>query len=132
LPRHDMVFLGHETWRFQDGSREVRIRPQGRFTADSGEALLAAAVAGLGVALLPAFLAAPLLHTGELRRILPHHPPPETDLHVLRPPPGGHPPMKVRVLSEMLLARFGRDRAWEEIPAADARSLPHPTRIHRP
>lgn len=113
LPRYDLVGLGHETWRFLDGRREIIVRPHGRFTADSGEALLAAVITGLGIGMLPAFLAASSLKTGKVVQILPAFPSPETSLSLLRPPPNTHPPAQVAVMSEMSLtletAVVGRD-----------------------
>ena len=47
---------GTETLRFMDRGKTVLLHPRGRFKADNGEALLAAAVAGLGVAALPDFM----------------------------------------------------------------------------
>ena len=45
-------------------------RPRGRFTADSGAAELAGVVAGLGIAMMPAFLAGPAIERGEIVTLL--------------------------------------------------------------
>jgi len=47
---------GTEAWRFIVVGKTISVRPRGRFEADSGAALAAAAVVGLGVAALPDFL----------------------------------------------------------------------------
>ena len=44
---------GTEAWQFLDGDKTISVHPQGRFKADNGTALAAAAVAGLGIAWLP-------------------------------------------------------------------------------
>lgn len=53
LLTHQALMRGTETWQFMDGDKTISIHPQGRFKADSGTALAAAAVAGLGIAWLP-------------------------------------------------------------------------------
>ena len=52
-----------------DGKRFTH-RPRGRFTADSGPVELAGVVAGLGIAVMPAFLAGPAVGRGEIVTIL--------------------------------------------------------------
>lgn len=56
LSRHECLLQGNETWRFMVDGAIVAVRPQGRFKADNGSVLLAAAIAGLGIAALPDFL----------------------------------------------------------------------------
>jgi len=53
LLTHQALMQGTETWQFIDGDKTISIHPQGRFKADNGTALAAAAVAGLGIAWLP-------------------------------------------------------------------------------
>lgn len=48
LVGHDALMQGQEAWSFRDGRKLITLRPEGRFKADSGQALVAAAVAGLG------------------------------------------------------------------------------------
>src|SRR3546814_212791 len=45
---HQALMQGTEAWRFMAGDKIVTVQPQGRFKADKGTALAAAAVAGLG------------------------------------------------------------------------------------
>jgi DNA-binding transcriptional LysR family regulator len=95
---------GTESWRFRDGDKIVVVHPQGRFKADNGIALVSAALAGLGVVVLPAFLADEHIAAGKLVALLPEHPIPEAGLFIVRPP--GHPPRKVRMLTDFLLEQF--------------------------
>jgi DNA-binding transcriptional LysR family regulator len=106
LQTHPALMQGTESWRFRDGDKTVVVHPQGRFKADNGIALVHAALAGLGVIVLPAFLADEHLASGKLVRLLPEFPVPEAGLHIVRPP-GDHPPRKVRVLTDFLLEQFG-------------------------
>ena len=66
LAGHESVPHNDQVWVFvRDGRRET-FRPRGRFTSDSGQAELAAVVAGLGVAVMPEFLVGPAVGRGEL------------------------------------------------------------------
>jgi DNA-binding transcriptional LysR family regulator len=105
LLRHEALMQGTETWRFVNRGKTVLLHPRGRFKADNGEALLAAAVAGLGVAALPDLMIEPHITAGVLTPVLRDYPPPEAGLFVVRPP-GDFPPRKVKVLTEILLEHF--------------------------
>ena len=111
---------GGETWRFRaGGGRHVAVRPHGRFRADNGEALMAAALEGLGVAVLPTFLASAALRSGALLPLLAAFPMPDLGLHVVRPP-GGPAPARLRALIEFLAARFGPEPYWDPCWGAQA------------
>ncbi|WP_431810038.1 LysR substrate-binding domain-containing protein [Jejubacter sp. L23] len=68
------------------GNRVITVRSQGRFKADNGTALVAAAVAGLGIAYLPDCLTWQHVASGALVPIMTHHPPPPAGTYVIRPP----------------------------------------------
>jgi DNA-binding transcriptional LysR family regulator len=106
LLAHEALMQGTETWRFIDGGRTISVHPQGRFKADNGSALVAAALAGLGIAALPDFLVADHLASGALVSVMTRYPIPEAGIYVVRPP-GQHPPRKIRVLTELLIEHFG-------------------------
>jgi DNA-binding transcriptional LysR family regulator len=106
LLAHQSLMQGTESWQFMDEDKVVVIRPQGRFKADNGTALVAAALAGLGVAVLPEGLIAEHLASGALLPVMERHPVRPAGMFVVRPP-GQHPARKVRVLTEMLIECFG-------------------------
>lgn len=106
LLSHQALMQGTETWQFTDGDKTISVHPQGRFKADSGIALAAAAAAGLGIAWLPAFLVESYLASGALVSLMTRYPPPTAGMFVVRPP-GSHPARKVRVLTELLIEHFG-------------------------
>jgi DNA-binding transcriptional LysR family regulator len=125
LSSHEALLQnGAELWRFRDGRRVVTIRGEGRFKADNGQALVAAAIAGLGVALLPTFLAGPAIESGELAPVLLDYPIPEAGLYVVRPPPASHMPCKVQALTDLLLEHFGGRPPWDVPCASDGRASP--------
>lgn len=105
LLEHEALMQGTEEWQFMDGERPVTVRPQGRFKADNGVALLAAAVAGLGIAWLPETITREHVASGALVPVMTRYPAPPAGIFVLRPP-GQHPTRKIRVLIEMLIACF--------------------------
>lgn len=100
-----------------DGS-EVAIRAAGPLTANSGEALLPALTAGLGIARLPGFIVGPHIASGAVRVILPEWAPAPIGLHILTPPSALRP-ARVEALIAFLSARL-RD------PCAEAISRPAP------
>lgn len=103
---HEAILQGTEPWYFTDGGKPVTINPQGRFKADNGVAIAAAAIAGLGIAMLPDGLITEHLASGALVPVLADYPPPEFGIFVVRPA-GQHPARKVRILTELLIERFG-------------------------
>jgi DNA-binding transcriptional LysR family regulator len=113
LTRHEAVMQGSTSWRFLDGKREVKVPVNGRFESDSGEAVLAAALAGVGIALLPTFLAGEHLASGKLVPLLREFVIPEFGLYVVRPPPASHAPRKIAALADILAERFGGEPYWD-------------------
>jgi DNA-binding transcriptional LysR family regulator len=106
IVRHQALLQGTETWQFIDGDKKIAVHPQGRFKADNGTALTAAAIAGLGIAALPDFLTESALASGALVPVMSRYPLPEAGIHLIRPP-GRHPARKVRVFMELLIEHFG-------------------------
>ena len=104
---HQALMQGTEAWQFMDGDKIVNVRPQGRFKADNGTALLAAALAGLGIAWLPDGITDDHVASGALVPVMTRHLPPPAGVYVIRPP-SPHPARKVRVLTDMLIACFDK------------------------
>ena len=107
LLMHEALMQGTEAWQFTVEGRTVTVRPQGRFKADNATALIAAAVAGIGVAWVPDRLTDRYVEAGELVRVMTRYPPPPAGIFVVRPP-NSSPTRKVRVLTEMLIECFSR------------------------
>ncbi|NKL38463.1 LysR family transcriptional regulator [Rhizobium leguminosarum bv. viciae] len=102
---HQALMQGTEAWQFLDGEKIVNVNPRGRFKADNAVALVAAAVAGLGIAWLPDGITDQYIASGALLNLMPRHPPPPAGIYVVRPP-AQYPARKVRVLTEMLIECF--------------------------
>jgi DNA-binding transcriptional LysR family regulator len=121
IPRSPAELLDHdcliyallkvaEEWRFRDpGRRDVYSLPlEGRFAAASGAMLRQAALAGMGLAVLPSFMIAGDLAAGRLRRVLEDtFVGVELGIHAVYPE-GPRPPSKVRALVDLLVQHFRR------------------------
>lgn len=105
LLQHQALMQGTESWHLMNGDQVITVHPQGRFKADNGAALAAAAVAGLGIASLPDGLISEHLGSGALVPVMTRYPPPPAGIYVVRPP-GQHPTRKIRVLTDMLIECF--------------------------
>jgi DNA-binding transcriptional LysR family regulator len=66
LPTHGGVYV----WEFEKNGRELRVRVDGQLTYNTTAQMLAAALAGLGLAYVPAGLAKPHVAKGRLKRVL--------------------------------------------------------------
>jgi DNA-binding transcriptional LysR family regulator len=112
LAVHEHLVYGNEQWRFRVGNRWENVRLKPRLRADNGEMLRAAAAEGLGLCVLPTFIASPALQSGALLPLLRDFPMPEVGLHILMPP-GRAVTARVRALSDFLAGRFGPEPAWD-------------------
>ena len=93
-------------WRFAGpGGAEVAVRAQGPIAANSGEALVPALLAGLGIARLPGFIVGPHLQSGALVEILTGWSGGPIGLHLVTPPSQLRP-ARVETLIAFLAARL--------------------------
>ncbi|SCB18610.1 DNA-binding transcriptional regulator, LysR family [Bradyrhizobium shewense] len=76
LLAHEALMQSTEAWQLMDGDKIVTVRPQGRFKADNGTALVLAATAGLGIAYLPDSLTREYVASGALVPVMTRYPPP--------------------------------------------------------
>ncbi len=112
LAAHQILYYAHEQWRFRVRGRWENIRGPARMRANNGELLRAAAVAGLGICILPSFIASPGIEAGELEVILRDFPLEEGGLHAVMPP-GRATTARVRALVDFLVQRFGPEPEWD-------------------
>jgi DNA-binding transcriptional LysR family regulator len=89
-------------WRFfgPDGA-EAAVRPSGPLSSNSGDALLPALRAGLGIGLLPDFIVGPDIAAGTLEVVLVDWHGPPIALHLMTPPSALRP-ARVEALMEFL------------------------------
>jgi len=119
LPQHDSIGYAHlaagQVWQFQAAraggeTRPVRVRS--RFVANNGELMRGAAVAGLGLLMVPEFIVARELRDGALVRLLPGCRPVPTALHALYPRER-HLSPRIRLLVDHLAASLQPHPPWE-------------------
>ncbi len=120
---HEALMQGTEHWQFMDGDQVISVRPQGRFKADNGMALVAAAVAGLGLGYLPDGLTQTHRASGALVPVMTRYPVRPAGAYVLRPP-GAHPARKIRELIDLLSAYFEQSPNLEPPSAHNAATPP--------
>ena len=71
LAGHSVLHLETAGWKLMRGSETWEEVPAGRVQANSPELLIDLALAGAGITSAPDYFAAPYVHRGELRRVLP-------------------------------------------------------------
>lgn len=104
LPAASSLTLVNRAWMFRKGRRQEGIKPSGRVTSNSGNALVQAAVDGLGIATVPACYGRETLADGRLVRVLEDWASVETsDFHLVFPA-GRHMPVRVRKFIDYLQA----------------------------
>ena len=102
LLKHAAINRINDEWPLQHGDEVITVRPNARFTADSGAALVPAVIAGLGIALLPDFLITDHIEQGRMVVVMRDYPMPEAGVYVVRPP-GGSASSKVRALIDVMV-----------------------------
>jgi DNA-binding transcriptional LysR family regulator len=116
LDRHRGVFYtnrGVADWRFVGPKGDaVVVRGQVAFRANNGTMVLDAAIAGLGIALLPTFIAGEAIRAGRLR-VIDLGAKPEAEWIYLAHAEGRQPSAKLRALAEHLRRSFGDPPRWE-------------------
>lgn len=116
LARHNCLCVSlmswGDEWRFAGKGGEVRIPVNGNFRSNGAEMLRAAALDGVGIAILPSWAVAEPLRAGLLRRVLADWEPPASTIYAVYP---GNRLMsaKVRAFVDHLARRFGRMPYWD-------------------
>ena len=85
---------------------------QGTLSANNGDVLRAAVLAGLGVARLPTFMVGRDLQAGTLRTVLTEYAPPDPSIYAVYPP-NRQLSRRVRLFIDFLADRFGPPPYWD-------------------
>lgn len=125
LAGHDLLLYANvgrgARWRFKVDGKWEQVSGRVRLRADNGELLREAACAGLGVVMLPTFIASPAIASGQLEIVLRDYPLEDVGLHIVMPP-GRAATARVRALVDFLAARFGPEPDWDPCFAAEGRA----------
>tara|TARA_R110000744_G_scaffold37639_4_gene86124 strand:- start:14704 stop:15588 length:885 start_codon:yes stop_codon:yes gene_type:complete len=110
LLEHECLGFSHTElrthWTFLTESGPMSVPVSGRLMVDSGEALMKAAIAGLGVMLQPLELVEKEMETGRLVEVLTNYPVPTRPMHLLYVPDRRMTP-KLRSFIDFTLSHFG-------------------------
>ncbi|MBN8770099.1 MAG: LysR family transcriptional regulator [Thiobacillus sp.] len=123
-PRHPKDLIRHEcfgyvlatrsSWAFSLDGKTEWFPVAGRLEANSGDALLAAAIGGLGITYLPTFIVETAVREHSLDILLPAFRAPELGIYAVFPS-NRYVPHRVRALVEYLAQRIGSKPPWDEI-----------------
>ena len=118
LSAHRAIYYtnrGVADWCFaEEGSSTARVvRAQPVLHTNNGDVMREAAVAGLGVALLPTFIAGQAIRSGELQAIDVGARVWGDEFVYMAHPDGRHPSARLRALADHLQATFGRPAVWD-------------------
>lgn len=109
LANHALLHYGHLgtdlTWPVRGGGSNGRLPVTPALCSNNGDVLKVACLAGRGITLLPAFIAAQELASGALVPVLEGFEPPPVALNAVYPP-DKYRPAKTRAFVDFLTARF--------------------------
>lgn len=115
LERHRGIFYtnrGVADWRFPGVNGAVIVRGRAGLRVNNGDMMRDAAVAGLGIALLPTFIVAEAIRAGALT-VIDIGAEAESELIYIAHPEGRRPSAKLRALADWLRQAFGDPPSWE-------------------
>ncbi|WP_201841178.1 LysR family transcriptional regulator [Microvirga zambiensis] len=124
LDGHRGIFYtnrGVADWRFETPDGAIVVRGKLALGINNGDMMRDAAIAGLGIALLPAFIAGPAVRDGILSEIDVGFKP-EAEFIYMAHPEGRNPSAKLRALADHLRRTFGNPPYWD--PKARADGIP--------
>jgi DNA-binding transcriptional LysR family regulator len=115
LAEHRGIFYtnrGTADWRFVDGDQAYVVQGDGDLVLNNGDMMLDAAIAGLGISLLPAFIVGQALRDGTLKKIDVGMQA-EPEFLYIGHPHGRKPSAKLRALAAWLKEAFGDPPYWD-------------------
>lgn len=105
-------FNPRDVWRLRGPGGDIAVPISGNLRLNDDEALTAAVMGGLGVALLPTFLIGRALHEKKLKAVLSNYVPSERHIFAVYLP-NRHVPAKVRAFIDFLVKRFSPRPYWD-------------------
>jgi DNA-binding transcriptional LysR family regulator len=112
LRNHSILGFAHggppRDWSFPNGKRSQRVNVAPRFTTNSSEATIAAAIAGHGIARVLSYQIADDLKAGRLQIVLPAYEPEPIPIHVVYAG-GNTAPARVRAFVEFTVSHLRAD-----------------------
>lgn len=118
LEGHRGIFYsnrGGADWRFERQGRTHVVHGQPVLVLNNGDMMRDAAIAGMGITLLPLFIISAALKHGTLR-IVDVGMEAEQEYIYIAHPDGRNPSVKLRALADWLRSAFGSPPYWDEYP----------------
>ena len=106
------TYYGKTVWHFERAAQPVAIAVSGNISANDSTSIVQAALSGAGVALLPTYLAAPLIRAGHLVVLLPQAKPRELSIHAVYAS-RKHMSAALRTMLDFLAERFAPEPSWD-------------------
>ncbi len=106
-------YFGRSLWHFDVDGESVAVPVHGNISANEALTLQQATLAGVGIAMLPTYLAAEKLRAGELIRLLPHARPRTLNLNAVYTS-RKHMPATLRSMLDFLAERFTDNPEWDQ------------------
>lgn len=125
MPRSPEELIGHQclvyslirdfsSWQLLDSEKRlIKTKIHPHLKASSGEFLREAAVADMGIALLPTFMVYEQIQCGELQPVLIDYKPPLINAYAIYPQTR-HLSQRVRAFVDFLVARFAGTPYWDQ------------------
>jgi DNA-binding transcriptional LysR family regulator len=101
-------------WRLRGPDGDISVRVPGNLRLNDDDALAAAVLCGMGIALLPTFIVGKDLQSGRLQSVLSEYIPLERHVYAVYLPTR-HLSAKVRCFIDFLLERFSPEPYWDRI-----------------
>lgn len=105
-------YVGKSLWSLHRDGQVSAVAVEGSISANDATLIAQAVRAGAGIGLLPTYLVAPMLLSGELTRVLPDYAPDEMGVfgvYLSR----RQMPLIVRTFLDFLVERFGEEPEWD-------------------
>lgn len=106
-------YYGKSLWHFERGGAPVAVAVSGSISANDAISILQATLADAGIALLPTYLAAPLLESGQLRTLLPDSKPRELNIYAVYTS-RKHMSAALRSMLDFLAERYAPEPEWDK------------------
>jgi DNA-binding transcriptional LysR family regulator len=113
LSQHNCLIGSSDLWSFQASGSDATVRVQGNWRCNSGQAVLEAALRGIGLCQLPDYYVLEHLRSGALVSLLDNQQPPDTAVWALYPQQR-HLSPKVRQLVDFLKQGLGERREYRK------------------
>ena len=117
LKHHDCLLYANTTgsvWPFYKDGQDYSVKIQGTFKSNNPDILLEAAVAGIGVTLMPTFLASDSIRSGALKMVLEDYETLEVQVYAVYPS-RSFLPAKTRVFVDYLKERITDPPYWDHM-----------------